>query len=270
MNLRAPKMLYDHIGITEFKTKNNKKVLKLFDTNSGEVFESSSYQIVPFRLTNPSPRFAKCEEQALDFRTKMDKYFVNDEYKVFGDLEQIRTKHGESILIPLLKLTKYVKVHNVLFIPRDDLLEIFQCTNSNLNRKLNSLADRNIIQFTTKGLNKPKHVKILINPFYYYFGSSEGKMKEWLSYWCVKAESVTSRLEEAAPKKDSCNDMAIPSEDSYLYDTGYDISSFEPDSRYKLGEISNKHKQSNVDKDKKSKTKTLSQSELVYLIYGVS
>lgn len=269
MNLRAPKMLYDHIGITEFKTKNNKKVLKLFDTHSGEVFENSNYQITPFRLTDPPPRFAKCEEQALDFRTKMDKYFVNDEHKVFGDLEQIRTKHGEKILIPLLRLTRYVKVHNVLFIPREDLLEVFQCTNANLNRKLNSLVDRNIIQFFTKGLNKPKHVKILINPFYFYFGSNEGKMKEWLSYWCVKAESVTSRVEDLPPKKDTCKDVRILEEDSYLYDTGYDISSFEPDSRHKVGEFTSKHIKGNVEKDKKVKTKTLSQSDLVYLIYGV-
>lgn len=250
---------FDHIGITEFTAKNNKNVLKLFDTNTGEVYEDTSYQIKPFKKIDPFPREANSEEQALDFRSTIHKFYTKPDDRQFGDLEKIKSSHGEKILLQVLKITKHIKVHNVAFIKRDTLVDILGCSNSNLNRKLNMLVDRNIIRFETKGLTVPKTIKIIVNPFYFFFGSCEQKMREWMTFWCYKAEGVSKVCDDRFAVSEE--ELSNPVDD---YITGYDINLTEPDGRIKKGEVSEAH----MYKDK-TKNRKFSQEDLIYLIYGI-
>lgn len=251
MNLRCPKLRLDKIGITEYKASNGKVVLKLFDVESGEIFEDSNYVVRPYKQVTPSPRNAKCKEQALDFRNDWDKKYMSTNNKSFGDLQSIERHHGLDILKTVLSLTKQVVVHNVCFIPREELLGIFNCTDKNLNRKLKSLEDRHIIQYETKGLNVPKTIKILINPSYFWYGSDKSKFHEWLSYWCSKTPKV---LESEDAFKSSVIESEVPLEYDVRYDIGvYDDKVVEDESLL-------------VDK---SYVKNLTHDQLIYLIYGV-
>lgn len=251
MNLRCPKLRLDKIGITEYKVGNGKIVLKLFDVESGEIFEDSDYVVRPYKQVTPLPRYAKCKEQALDFRSEWDTKYMSTNNKHFGDLESISNKHGEDILKIVLSLTKHVVVHNVCFIPRDVLVSIFNCTDKNLNRKLKSLVDRHIIQYETKGLNVPKTIKILINPSYFWYGSDKSRMHEWLSYWCSKTNKVLE-IEDTFRKNEITSE--IPLEYDVRYDIGvYDEKVVEED-EYLLD---------------KSYVRTLTHDQLIYLIYGV-
>ncbi len=255
MNRASPKLMSDKIGITEFKASNGKVVLKLFDSETGEIFEDSEYTVRPFKQVDPLPRFSREEQEALDYRSSIDKKYSRSTDKYFGDIQTIEKSHGNDILKQLLTLTKYVKVHNVLFLDRIILCEMFSCTNANLNRKLNSLVKRNLIKYETKGLMKPKSVKILIHPFVFWFGSFTSRMHEWLSYWCPKSEAV---LEFEANTLSSGEDESLICVDSY--DITYDIGVYD-DSREYIGDSKYLMKESNID--------YLTEANLIYLIYGV-
>lgn len=260
MNKATPKLMSDKIGITDLQVidKNGKKgrwVLKLFDTETGEIFEESSYTIRPYKQVDPLPRFAKCEEDALSFRSLTDMKFTRSDNKFFGDLQALSEHHGDSILKQILSLTKHVKVHNVAFIHRDILCEVLDCTNANLNRKLNSLVKRNLIKYETKSVCTLKTVKILINPFTFWFGSYTARMNEWLSYWCAKSDGVieyeSNTILNVTP---SDIDGAID------YDISYDIGVFD-DSREYIGDKEYLMGESTKD--------YLTEDQLIYLIYGV-
>lgn len=250
---------FDHIGITEALSNNNKTVLKLFDTFTGEIFQNSSYKITPYKEVTPTPRYAKSEEQALDFRSTVDKFHTKPDDYYFGEIENIKASHGEKALVQILKLTKYVKVHNVAFIKRDELIGIMGCSAANLNRKLNHLAKKNILQFETKGMTVPKTVKILLNPFYFWFGAPDSRIREWMSHWCIKAESIIEREKSIVEEREDILDNVV---DEYI--TGYDINIGEPDKRYVKGEVT----KGLMYKDTK-KSSTLTQKDLIYLIHGV-
>ena len=124
-------MFNDRTGITEYKAGNGRTVLKLFDTETGEIFTDSKYQVIPFTPVSPLPRFAKSEEQALDFRSVNHLRFTTNNNVWFGELEKLEQIHGQDILKQFLSLTKKVKVHNVLFISREELCSMFESSNSN-------------------------------------------------------------------------------------------------------------------------------------------
>lgn len=255
MNKASPKLMSDKIGITEFKAANGKVVLKLFDSETGEIFEDSVYTVRPYKQVDPLPRFSREEQEALDYRSSIDKQYARSTDKYFGDMQTIEKSHGNDILKQILNLTKYVKVHNVLFLNRETLCELFSCTNANLNRKLNSLVKRNLIKYETKGLMKPKSVKILIHPFVFWFGSFKARMHEWLSYWCPKSESVLLLETNTLNYQE---DESLKGVDSY--DITYDIGVYD-DSREYIGDSKYLMRESNID--------YLTEANLIYLIYGV-
>lgn len=255
MNRATPKLMSDKIGITDLTASNGKKVLKLFDVETGEIFEDSSYTIKPYQQVNPLPRFARDAGEALDYRSSMDKKYTRSSNKYFGDLQAISEHHGHGILKQILELTKYVKVHCVAFVPREVLCSIFDCTNANLNRKLNSLVKRKLIQYETKNVITPKTVKILIHPFVFWFGSFNGRMHEWLSYWCEKSERV---LEYEATTLANVDTTGVVGAE--CYDITYDIGVYD-DSAECVGDKGYLMGNRGVD--------YLTEANLIYLIYGV-
>lgn len=260
MNKATPKLIGDKIGITDLHVrdkngKRGKKVVKLFDTETGEIFENISYTIRPYRQVDPLPRFAKCEEDALEFRNTTDMKFTRSDNKHFGDLQALSEHHGNPILKQILGFTKYVKIHNVAFIHRDILCEILECTNANLNRKLNSLVKRNLIKYETKSVCTQKTVKILIHPFTFWFGSYTTRMNEWLSYWCVKSENILGYEAQTLSYVDT--DEVKGAED---YDISYDIGVYDDSAEY-IGDRGYLMSESNLD--------YLTEDQLIYLIYGV-
>lgn len=262
MNKSVPKLMSDKIGITDLQVidKNGRKgrwILKLFDTETGEIFEDSSYTVIPFKRVDPPPRYAKCEEDALDFRGVVDRKFMNPTYKTFGDLQTIKQHHGEKILKEVLNLTKGVCVHNIAFIKRADLCKIFSCNNTNLNRKLNSLVKRNLIKYETKGLSSPKTIKILLHPFVFWYGSSNAKITEWLDHWCYKSDSIKRYEAETAQQDNDDYDSEV---DSLEYDISYDIGVFD-DSREYIGDRGYLMSESSEN--------YLSEDKLIYLLYNV-
>ena len=150
-------------------------------------------------------------------------------------------------------MSKYVKVHNVAFIGREELCNLLDCSSANLNRKLNSLEKRNLIKYTSKGLNKPKTVKILLNPSYFWYGSNFERLTEWLSYWCKKGEGVLER--EISEREDCLNaeDIFFPED----YNTMYDIGVYD-DRREVAGNF-----------NFLAYGPTLSHQDLIYILYGV-
>lgn len=259
MNKISRELSYPSTGITSFQTidKNGRKgrwVLKLFDTNTGEIFTDFNYKEPAVFQVNPQPRFGKCEEDALNFRDSNDKKFTSSEYKVFGDLNTVKKQYGENVLRSLLMITKKVKVHNVAFIKRSELCDIFSCSNSNLNRKLNSLVKNNLIKFYTKEVTAPKTIKILLNPFLFWYGASKSKVVEWLNYWC--SESPV-HYDTVTPSEDYIKTVSV---EDFKYSDSYDVGIYD-DNREYMGDKS--YLVSECEKE------ILSEDKLIYLLYDV-
>lgn len=241
----------EHIGITEFRAKNGRIVLKLFDTLTGEIFEDSKYNELPFTPVNPLPRFAKSEGQALDFRSAEHRKFVSHNNIWFGDMDNFMREHGEDILKQFLCLTKRVRVHNILFIGRDELCDLLSCSNSNLNRKLKIMERKGIISYTTKKLTIPREVKILLNPSYFWYGCNSSRMNEWLSYWCPRIESDCS-VEVSCIHMEEYDNIGVTE-----YSSEYDIGVFDD------------HRDSFGDKGFTENQGFLTPQELMYIVHGV-
>lgn len=252
-------MFNDRTGITEYKAGNGRTVLKLFDTETGEIFTDSKYQVIPFTPVSPLPRFAKSEEQALDFRSVNHLRFTTNNNVWFGELEKLEQIHGQDILKQFLSLTKKVKVHNVLFISREELCSMFESSNSNLNRKLNSLEKRNLIKYTTKNLTVPKTIKVLLNPSHFWYGCNSSRLNEWLGYWCPKSSKVAEEGKGFKHSEDISLTGIVYSEDDFpqSYDVMYDIGVYD-DRRESIG-----------DKSFVEGSSYLTHQDLIYIVYGV-
>ena len=259
MNKSEPKLYSDKIGITEYKAGNGKMVFKLFDTETGEIFTDSKYHIKPFTPVNPLPRFAKSEEQALEFRSPQHLKFTTNNNIWFGELERLGQAHGQDILRNFLELTKKVKIHNILFMSRDELCEIFSCSNANLNRKLNSLEKRNLIKYTTKELQVAKSVKVLLNPSHFWYGCNITRLQEWLGYWCPKSGKVLEGEKEFKHSEDiSASGISYSDEDfPETYDVMYDIGVYD-DRNECVG-----------SKSFTEGSRELTHQDLIYIVYGV-
>lgn len=259
MNRSEPKLYSDKIGITEYKAGNGRKVLKLFDTETGEIFTDSKYQVIPFTPVSPLPRFGKSEQQSLDYRSVGHLQYTTKNNVWFGELERLGQAHGQDILKQFLSLTKKVKIHNVLFMKREELCEVFDCSNTNLNRKLNSLEKRNLIRYTSKNLQEAKTIKILLNPSHFWYGCNKSRLHEWLGYWCPKSDSVLEREKDLKHSEDIASTGLIYNEDDIPveYDVMYDIGMYD-DRRENIGD------KSFVEGDN-----NLSHQDLIYIVYGV-
>lgn len=160
----------------------------LVDTLTGEVYESYRERPSLTRLPYYSDakgecRLVHCVPPTLYKAIPL----IKKENSRFITLETCANLYPKAdiklLYTEVVKLTPFIRWMNTAFVPRECLADILNCGAHNLNKKLNKLRRKRIIQYTATGLDVKGVVRVNINPAIYWVGGEKYAIREWWRKW---------------------------------------------------------------------------------------